>query len=74
MDCWKFKPTLGYLNLVSDFLHNIMDGLALGVIFATVKDDNFGTTIATLIAIIIHETAQEIGDTSILLENKFTNA
>lgn len=43
--------------MVSDFLHNIMDGLALGVIFATVKDDNFGTTIATLIAIIIHETA-----------------
>ncbi|CAD8055378.1 unnamed protein product [Paramecium primaurelia] len=73
-ESWKYKPTLGYLNLVSDFLHNIMDGLALGVIFATANDDNFDSTIATLIAIIIHETAQEIGDTSILLENKFTNS
>ncbi|CAD8062328.1 unnamed protein product [Paramecium sonneborni] len=73
-DSWKYKPTLGYLNLISDFLHNIMDGLALGIIFATANDDNFSSTIATLVAIIIHELAQEIGDTSILLENKFTNS
>lgn len=34
-----------------------MDGLALGVIFATSNDHEFNSTIPTLIAIIIHETA-----------------
>ena len=61
---WKHKPTLGYLNLVSDFLHNIMDGLAIGILFASSEENNFRDTAATMIAIVIHEIAQEIGDTS----------
>jgi zinc transporter ZupT len=34
---------------------------------------NYHAATASLIAIILHEIAQEMGDTSILLANKFTN-
>lgn len=50
-----------------------MDGLAIGVLFASSEENDFRNTSTTLIAIVVHEIAQEIGDTSILLENKFTN-
>lgn len=50
--------------LLGDGLHNFVDGLVLGVAFAT--DTNMG--IATTIAIFAHEVPQEIGDFGILLQ------
>jgi zinc transporter ZupT len=50
--------------LVSSFLHNFLDGLAIGMLFGT---GNYASAVTTLIAIIIHEIGHEIGDVSILL-------
>lgn len=36
--CWenlKGKGSAGYMNLLGSFIHNFIDGLALGVAFAT---------------------------------------
>ena len=42
----------GYLNLLGDFIHNLMDGLALGIAF---HDGEQSLIISTLVAIIAHE-------------------
>lgn len=67
---WKGKHSEGWLNLISDFLHNILDGLAIGVAFST-SDEN--TLIATVIAIVAHEIPGEIADVGVLLNSNFTN-
>ena len=59
----------GYLNLFGDFLHNILDGLAIGVAFS---GGQFDLVTSTLIATIAHEIPQEVGDTGILLKCGFT--
>ena len=59
---------MGYLNLVGSLIHNFIDGLALGVAFATGNQLQF---IPVLVAIIAHEIPRELGDVAILLKNKF---
>ena len=61
------KP-LGYLNLVSDGLHNLIDGLIIGVSFLA----GIEVGLATTLAVILHEIPQEIGDFGILLHAGFS--
>lgn len=56
------------MNLVSDMLHNILDGLAIGILFS---GGDYGSAAKSLVAIVLHEVAQEIGDTCILIQEGF---
>jgi zinc and cadmium transporter len=59
-----------YLVLVSDGLHNVLDGLIIGASYLAGVE----VGIATTIAVILHEIPQEIGDFGILLHAGFTRA
>lgn len=61
---------LGHLVLVSDGLHNLIDGLAIGAAF--IISPQVG--IATTVAIALHEIPQEIGDFGLLIHSGFTRA
>ncbi|HLD78272.1 MAG TPA: ZIP family metal transporter [archaeon] len=54
---------LPWLNVVGDFVHNALDGVAIAAAFLV--DPALG--IATTIAVIAHEIPQEVGDFSLLL-------
>lgn len=54
---------VGWLVLVSDSVHNLIDGLAIGVAFMVSPE----VGIATTAAIALHELPQEIGDFGLLL-------
>jgi zinc and cadmium transporter len=58
----EIKP-VGKMNLISDALHNFIDGLAIGASFLVNPTVGFATTIA----VILHEIPQEMGDFGILL-------
>ncbi|MBI2048366.1 MAG: ZIP family metal transporter [Parcubacteria group bacterium] len=58
---------LGYLILVSDGLHNFLDGLIIAASYLVSVEIG----IATTLAIILHEIPQEIGDFGILLHAGF---
>lgn len=45
---------MAWLNLVSDFIHNIIDGLAIGVAFAKHDDDKL-KAFTTVLAVALHE-------------------
>lgn len=57
-----------YLNLISDFTHNFLDGMAISVAFK--KNINLG--IATTIGIMFHEIPHEISDFAILIKSGFS--
>ena len=59
------QSTFGYLLLVSDVLHNLVDGLAIGISFSSSFDIGLGTTIAVL----FHEIPHELGDYVILISS-----
>ena len=59
----KESKHLGPLILVSDGLHNLVDGVIIGVSYLAGVEIG----IATTIAIILHEIPQEIGDFGILI-------
>ncbi len=59
---------VAHLNLIGDFVHNFMDGVAIAAAFIL----NVPTGIATTIAIAVHEIPQEIGDFALLLHSGFT--
>ena len=59
---------VGYMNLVADGLHNIIDGLLIGASYLVSIPVGLGTTLAVL----LHEIPQEIGDFGILLHAGFT--
>jgi zinc and cadmium transporter len=61
------KP-VGYINLVSDGVHNLIDGLLIGVSYLA----GFEIGAATTLAIIMHEIPQEIGDFGVLIHSGFT--
>lgn len=50
---WSNKEPYGYLNLFADLIHNIMDGIALGLVF--MGADNKAMVTTTLVAVYIHE-------------------
>ena len=60
-------PT-GYIILVSDGLHNFLDGTIIAASFVA----GVPVGIATTIAIILHEIPQEIGDFAILIHSGFS--
>lgn len=55
--------TLAQMNLIGDFVHNLIDGLIIGSSFAI----SVPVGIATSMAILFHEIPQEIGDFGVLL-------
>lgn len=57
-----------YLNIISGFIHNITDGIAIASSFYSSK--HVGVT--TTIAIMFHEIPHELGDFAILTSNGFT--
>ena len=59
---------LGYLNLIADGFHNLLDGAIIGVSFLASP----AIGLATTIAVILHEIPQEIGDFGILLHAGFS--
>jgi len=61
------KP-FGYLNLISDGLHNLIDGIIIGAAYMI----NVEVGIATTIAVILHEIPQEIGDFGLLIHAGFS--
>ncbi|OUM54793.1 hypothetical protein BVG19_g4224 [[Candida] boidinii] len=60
--------TSAYLNLISDFTHNITDGLAISASFYI--SQNVGCT--TTLAVFFHEIPHEIGDFALLIQGGFT--
>ena len=61
------KP-FGYLNLISDGIHNLIDGIIIGAAYMI----NIEVGIATTIAVILHEIPQEIGDFGLLIHAGFS--
>ena len=60
--------TSAYLNLISDFTHNITDGLAISSSFYISKSVGCTTAIATF----MHEIPHEVGDFALLIQGGFT--
>jgi zinc and cadmium transporter len=59
----EHKHPVTYLILLSDGLHNLMDGLAVGAAFLV----NPGLGVITSLAVAAHEIPQELGDFGILV-------
>jgi zinc and cadmium transporter len=62
------EHTLGYMNLIGDMIHNLLDGLIIAGAFATSPSLGWATTTA----IVLHEVPQEISDFGVLLHSGFT--
>lgn len=60
--------TSAYLNLISDFTHNITDGLAISSSFYISKSVGSTTAIATF----MHEIPHEVGDFALLIQGGFS--
>lgn len=58
---------LSYLILVSDALHNFIDGLIIAASFIV----SFPAGLATSLAVVLHEIPQEIGDFAVLIYGGF---
>ena len=58
---------VGKLVLVSDGVHNLIDGVIIGISFIV----SVPVGIATTIAVILHEIPQEIGDFTVLLHSGY---
>jgi len=59
---------VGKLVLFSDGLHNFMDGMIIAASFSV----SIPVGIATVVAVILHEIPQEIGDFAVLLHSGYT--
>ncbi len=59
---------VGYMNLIADGLHNLIDGLLIGASYLVSIHVGLGTTIAVL----LHEIPQEIGDFGVLIHAGFS--
>lgn len=59
---------LGYLNLIADGVHNLIDGMMIGASYLV----SLPIGLATTLAVVFHEIPQEIGDFGILLHAGFT--
>ncbi|MEM7825332.1 MAG: ZIP family metal transporter [Candidatus Aenigmatarchaeota archaeon] len=67
--CHKVEhvKTFGYLNLISDGIHNFIDGLIIAVSFLS----SISLGIMSTLAVISHEIPQEIGDFGVLIYSRF---
>jgi zinc and cadmium transporter len=59
---------VGYMNLIADAVHNLIDGMLIGASYAV----SVPIGIATTMAVILHEIPQELGDFGVLLHAGFT--
>ncbi len=59
---------IGTLNVIADGLHNLIDGLIIGLAYLVSP----AVGVATTVAVILHEIPQEIGDFAVLLHAGFT--
>lgn len=57
------NPSMAYLNILGDGFHNFLDGLIIAGSYLV----SIPTGIATTIAVVIHETPQEIADFGVLM-------
>ncbi|MBI4918681.1 ZIP family metal transporter [archaeon] len=64
----KHIKSFAYLNLISDGMHNFLDGMVIAISFLT----SFELGVISSLAVIIHEIPQEIGDFGILVYGGFT--
>jgi len=62
------KAHIGQLNLISDAVHNLVDGLFIGISYTL----SIPVGIATTVAVFLHEVPQEIGDFGIFLHAGFS--
>jgi zinc and cadmium transporter len=67
-NCNKERSPLGSLVIVSDGLHNLIDGLIIGTAYLV----SIPVGVATTLAVVFHEIPQEIGDFGILIHSGFT--
>jgi len=63
----KHVHTVGYINLISDAVHNFTDGLILAASFVA----SISLGVVASVAIALHEIPQEIGDMGVLLYSGF---
>lgn len=68
---FKFKniKSTAWILILSTFIHNLCDGLAVGASFA----DSMSTGISTAIAIVCHEIPHEIGDYALFIRFGFNH-
>jgi zinc and cadmium transporter len=59
---------VGHMMLVSDGLHNFIDGLIIGTSYLVSP----GVGIATTLAVLLHEIPQEIGDFGVLIHSGYS--
>lgn len=64
----KNNAGMAYLNLLGDGVHNLLDGLVIAGSYLV----SIPTGIATTIAVVIHETPQEIADFGVLMYSGFS--
>lgn len=62
------RHTIGYMNLIGDAVHNLLDGMIL----AAAYNIDISLGIATTAAIALHEIPQEISDFGVLLHSGFS--
>lgn len=67
IDIHPIEP-IGYLSLISDGLHNFIDGVVIGVSFLV----SVPVGLATSLAVMLHEIPQEAGDFGLLLHAGFS--
>jgi len=65
----RIEP-VGFLVLISDGLHNLIDGVIIGASYLI----SIEVGVATTVAIILHEIPQEISDFGLLIHAGFTKA
>lgn len=65
----KIEP-MGYMNLIADGVHNIIDGMLIAAAFSV----NIKIGISTTIAVVLHEIPHEIGNFGVLISAGFSKA
>jgi len=61
---------VGYINIIADGLHNLIDGVLIGASYLV----SIPLGLATTLAVILHEVPQEIGDFGVLVNAGFSKA
>jgi len=65
--CREHLKPVAVMNLVGDFVHNLIDGMLIGASYIV----SIPLGIATTLAVLLHEIPQEIGDFGVLVHGGF---